>query len=113
MISEKCYRALKIIENHPRINASGFANRYWPDSPGHKTVKNGGHGAQRGKGMWLAAGSYLAKLHKKGYLYRGKTGWEHVISEKGREVMKEFIEHRNKKLKSESQRIDRNTSKES
>lgn len=56
MITQKTYKALKIIQEYPGIRASAFANKMWPDAEGHNRVKNGGHGAQRGKGMWLAAG---------------------------------------------------------
>jgi len=63
-------KALNILnlEYGKAITANEFAKRMWPDSEGWKMVKNTGHGATRGKGMWLAGGSYLAKLRNRGFV---------------------------------------------
>lgn len=83
MITEKTRLALKIVQDNPGVRAAGFASLMWPDSDGHNAHKNGGNGSQKGKGMWLAGGSYLAKLRKKGLVQFGKTVWEYRITEAG------------------------------
>jgi hypothetical protein len=65
-MSDKTKKALQILADNPGLTASGFASLMWPDSDGWRRVKNTGHGATRGKGMWLSAGGYLAKLRKIG-----------------------------------------------
>lgn len=60
--------ALQIIESRGRVTCSEFAVLFWPDHNMHKKVSNQGNGAARGKAAWLCAGSYLAKLIKKGYV---------------------------------------------
>jgi hypothetical protein len=42
-----------------------FAMAMWGDSPAWKRHYKIGHGTTIGKGMWLCAGSYLAKLEDK------------------------------------------------
>jgi len=58
--------ALQILKDHPEISATSFALFFWPDSNMHKKTSNQGHGACRGKAAWLAAGSFMGKLKKKG-----------------------------------------------
>lgn len=61
------YKALTILKNTSwgdGFSAAGFAKKMWPDSNMHKSSKNTGNGACRGKAAWLCGGSYLAKLRK-------------------------------------------------
>lgn len=64
MISENTYTALKIIQPPPTVDAAGFALFMWPGSRMHNKIVNTGNGACRGKGAWLAAGSYLGRLQR-------------------------------------------------
>ena len=61
-------RALSILRNHPKgLTASEFGDLMWPNSPAHTRVYNCGPNASTtGMGVWLAAGSYLAKLRRAG-----------------------------------------------
>ena len=65
-------RALKIVLDNvaERMTASEFAVLMWPDSPCWRRVTRCGRGSHAGKGMWLAAGSFLRKLEKRGLIYR-------------------------------------------
>jgi len=76
-MTETQARALTIlnVDIHDMMTAGHFAKKMWPDSEGWTRVKNTGNGATSGKGMWLAAGSYLAKLHKKGLVIRSIQGY--------------------------------------
>lgn len=58
--------ALIIIRDNPKIDPRTFAGKFWPDALMHERRSRGGHGAQKGKGAWLAAGSFVAKLEKRG-----------------------------------------------
>ena len=66
-LTEKTTKALQIldVEYGDELTAGQFAKEMWPDSKAWRNVKNQGHGATSGKGMWLSAGSYLAKLRKR------------------------------------------------
>lgn len=66
-MTEKQAKALNIIKDNPGIRAREFSEKMWPDGP-HRRSKNGGNGSQVGKGMWLCAGSYFAKLRKDGLI---------------------------------------------
>lgn len=90
MITEKTYKALIIIRDNPEITARYFANLMWPDSPAKNRHSNGGNGSQKGKGLWLSAGSFLAKLHKQGLLRHGGSVWNHRITPKGIVEINEF-----------------------
>lgn len=90
MITEKTYKALCIVRDCPNVRAKGFARLMWPDSPAQNRSSNGGNGNQQGKGLWLSAGSYLAKLKKRGLVGRGEDTWSHILTEKGREAITEY-----------------------
>lgn len=79
-------KALKIIRDHNITNGGQFAHLMWPKSEGWSTSKNGGHGSQRGKGMWLAGGSFLGRLKKAG-LITGANGHDHFLTDKGRGIL--------------------------
>lgn len=90
-ISDKTIQALKIIRDSEEISASDFALKMWPNSPKWKKVYNTGDGATSGKGMWLAAGSYLSKLRKAGLLWSGFSNiYWYRLSSDGRKVLKEY-----------------------
>lgn len=90
--SRQLIRALSILVHHGDISARQFAERMWPDSPGWSRVINTGpNGATHGKGMWLAAGSYLAKLRDRGLVraWIDDYGHRHFwITDKGLEIMR-------------------------
>ena len=75
-LTAKQIEALTIVRDYQRrwnyepIPPKIFARKMWPDSPAWQYSYNTGlHGACRGKGMWLSAGSWLAKLEKKGLVF--------------------------------------------
>lgn len=69
-ISEKTIKALKILDSvNVGLTAKEFAKGMWKDSDGWMRSKNTGNGACTGKGMWLCAGGYLAKLKSAGLVY--------------------------------------------
>ena len=70
MITEKQYKALKIIQQYPLIRAKGFADKMWGDTKTNMFTKrsNQGNGACTGKAAWLCAGGYTGVLVKKGFV---------------------------------------------
>ncbi len=79
-------KALKIIRDHNITNGGQFAHLMWPDSEGWLRSGNGGRGSQRGKGMWLAGGSFLGRLKNAG-LITGVNGHDHFLTNKGRALL--------------------------
>lgn len=80
------YRALCILRAWPEgITAKWFASKMWPDSPNWKKHYRVGHGTTIGAGMWMAGGSYLRKLQKKGFVYREYSygGFLYVLKHTG------------------------------
>ena len=61
-------KALQIVAQHAPIHPKQFAEVMWPDSPCWRHSCRVGHGASRGAGMSLAAGGYLGKLARKGWI---------------------------------------------
>lgn len=61
-------KALEIIRDNEIETPRDFAHLMWVDSPCWSRVYNTGYGATRGKGMWLTAGSFLAKLRNRGLI---------------------------------------------
>lgn len=100
MISDTQYKALKIIIDHPTVNAKGFAQFMWGETDTNMFTKhsNQGHGACSGKAAWLCAGSYTGRLQKLGLVtkYRFNSGWV-CLTDKGREEM-QCYEQKIKKL---------------
>ena len=71
MLTDKQYKALKVLSEHPGLTARSFAVRYY-DGPDHEylftAVSNQGNGACAGKKAWLCAGSLLGMLKKAGFV---------------------------------------------
>lgn len=89
-MTEKRAKALQIIKDSPGIRATGFSEKMWPDGP-HRRAKNGGNGSQAGKGMWLCAGSYFAKLRKDGLITNiSGNAWEQKLTSKGLEQLEAY-----------------------
>lgn len=64
-MTEKRKKALEILQNSDGMTAKDFARKWFGDEHDiWKRVSNQGNGACSGKGAWLWAGSYLAKLEK-------------------------------------------------
>lgn len=63
-MTKSTIKALRIldVEYGKELMAREFAEKMWPDSKGWRKVSKSG---VRGQGMWLTAGSYLAKLRSK------------------------------------------------
>ena len=92
--------ALKLIQSQKVFSAEHFAKLFWPDNLAHKRHYKGGNGTAVGKGAWLMAGSFVAKLRKKGLVnvfhgwsmnersIRDKLGWVTVTRE-GRKYIEE------------------------
>lgn len=77
-------KALTIIKNNPGIRARGLSKKLWPDSETHKRNYKSGYGTAIGKGAWLIAGSYVAKLIKKGWV-KERAGYQ--ITTEGKRVL--------------------------
>lgn len=88
-------KAIKIldVEYGRELSARQFAEEMWPDSPGWDKSTNNSYGAQRGKGMWLAAGGYLRKLQRKGLVTANydsaSTKWR--ASHEGKQKLREAL----------------------
>jgi hypothetical protein len=80
--------ALTILREFPGIRATAFAKKFWPGHDMLLRPKNGGNGSQKGKGAWLAAGSYIAKLSKKGWVRHLWDTGGYMLTEKGKEALK-------------------------
>ena len=100
-ITKTTLKALQIldVEHGEGITAKQFAEKMWPDSPHWTHVKNTGHGATSGKGMWLTAGSYLAKLKSRNLVVIDSDFWDSPvsattwrISHEGRKIMTNTLE---------------------
>ena len=91
-ITDKTIKALKIIENTPKITARDFAELMWPNNIMHRRISNQGNGACRGKAAWLCGGSYLGKLRKAGLIYRALEDRGYIgrfyLTDKGRRILK-------------------------
>lgn len=85
-------RAILVLGDHNDISARGFALAMWPDNYMHERHITGGTGIQRGKGAWLSAGSYLAKMAKRGWVGRAgrSTADGYVLTQEGRELYREI-----------------------
>lgn len=86
--TEPAARALRIVQEHGAITPGFFADYMWPESEGHiRRVSNVGRGATRGVGHWRAAGAYLSRLTKRGWLSRryrpGMKAREYFITAAG------------------------------
>ncbi len=81
MITKKTYKALKIIEKNPKISPRKFGELMWENSEARTRVYNIGNGATRGSGLWLCAGSYLAKLRNRKLV----SHFDNTLSNKGHE----------------------------
>ncbi len=90
MITEKTYKALKYLKDHPNASYSSFAMEMWPDSNMHTKSSNTGNGACRGKAAWLCAGSYIGKLKSKKLVWHSFNQRTHSITRDGEKAMEEF-----------------------
>ncbi len=92
-------RALRILASLPDpfdgISANQFAVRYYTGTDKEyllSAVSNQGEGACSGKKAWLCAGSFLAKLEKKGLVHwrpRAAGAAHYCITAAGRQYIKE------------------------
>ena len=93
ILTEQQEKALQILRDNGYLTARSFAEKMWSESPGWSRVKNTGNGATCGKGMWLAAGSYLTKLVIMDFVcidFKTRTGTKvYGISSKGRKKLEE------------------------
>jgi len=88
--------ALKLIQGQKIHSPEHFAKLFWPDSLAHNRHYRGGNGTAVGKGAWLMAGSFIAKLRRKGLVHvwsgardrssRDYFGWVSLAG-KGREYI--------------------------
>lgn len=93
-------QAMTIINEHPGITASRFAELLWPESYMHKKSSSQGNGACTGKAAWLTAGSYIGKLRKKYLVEYAKDNWGffrgYQLSTKGKELLAKHLAERTK-----------------
>jgi len=95
-------RALKIIRDHGPIRPREFGEKLWgKEHPGWRRVsKAGPSGSTRGGGMNLAAGGYIGKLFKAGWVWPNYfifgprdqeyrfQGWE--LTDAGHKILQEY-----------------------
>ncbi|HEX8567717.1 MAG TPA: hypothetical protein VF648_18910 [Pyrinomonadaceae bacterium] len=92
-ITDKTKKALQILADHPEITARRFGELMWSDSEARTRSYNTGNGATRGKGLWFCAGGYLAKLQKRGLVYRWCNRYQtplFSLTSKGVDALKEI-----------------------
>lgn len=87
-------KALEILKDSlsgESLSARGFADKMWSDTETNmfSSSKNTGNGACRGKAAWLCAGSYMAKLHKLGWVAVRYNPTNYRITQKGIDVLKQ------------------------
>lgn len=103
MITEKTYKALKILAARTNWNtpimAKEFAWLLWGDEPDKKYLfeahTNTGNGACAGKKAWLCAGSLLGKLSRQGLAKSTVIDdykYGYCITSKGREEILKYEE---------------------
>ena len=85
--------ALETIKDNPGIRARELGEILWPDSYAHKKRSSCRNGVQKGKAMWLCAGSHVAKLRYKGWVAWPKAYGNYdpgyYLTQKGRAILKE------------------------
>ena len=84
MTTPNTIKALQILQSNPGCCAKKFAELMWPDSDMHQ--KCNGQGV-RGSAAWLCAGSYLAKLAKRGLVSRRGHPTRYYITFEGRKLL--------------------------
>ena len=83
MITEKQKKALNILWEEGRMRPKRFAELMWPDSPyWNKCYNCGPYGASFGIKMFTAAGGYLGRLKKKGWV-RYTFDYNYCITQQG------------------------------
>ena len=100
MIKERTYEALKIIRDNRRIYPMRFAQLFWKDNRSLFTkMSNSGNGAVAGKAAWLCAGSFVAKLKKRGFVWVDCVfGTEYIITQEGNKAIEEYEREQNKSV---------------
>lgn len=96
IISEKTYKALCIIKDHPLVHPRGFADFMWGDTDTNMftSSKNQGNGSTRGKAAWLCAGSYVGRLKNKGLLHHSIEQGKWVrLTDEGKKAIAEYEKH--------------------
>lgn len=95
-LTEAQHRALEIFSEHGPLMPKDFAKKMWPDSDGwHRHAKCGPHGVHRGGGMYIAAGGYIGKLCRKGWVEFTRNRRfdyylnEYGITQEGRRVLRD------------------------
>ncbi len=69
MATAKQIKALRIFAEHGPMMPKVFAEYMWPDSEGwNRVAKCGPKGVHPGGGMYMAAGGYIGKLCKQGWV---------------------------------------------
>lgn len=97
-LTDKTIKALQIltVDYGSELTAGQFAQQMWPDSKAWRNVKNTGNGACSGKGMWLSAGSYLAKLSKRKLVDINIDEYQNKfkISHEGKKALEKYLHER-------------------
>ena len=108
MITEKTYKALKVLENTTfsrPMPANSFALALWGEDEEKlylfEAVSNSGNGAAAGKKAWLCAGSLLGRMAKKGFVkwYSRSFSGTHTgycITNIGKQAIEEYEKNRGK-----------------
>lgn len=86
------HKALTVLKDtgiFNTVSAKEFAEKMWGDTDTRmfKKVSNTGNGACSGKAAWLCAGSYLAKLIKKGWVDHKFDPNGYFITQEGKKLI--------------------------
>lgn len=92
--------ALEIIRDYGPITPKRFAEFFWPrDKWTWAIINTGRGGAHKGRGMYIAAGCYLAKLAKAGWareIWRNSFGHYrregYILTDEGKRILKDAFD---------------------
>lgn len=92
-IQKKALTILKDTTFNNAMSGHKFAELMWGESHPllFTKVSNQGNGACHGKASWLCAGSYLAKLKKKGWIWINHHPTSAYITDEGKKLLREFV----------------------
>ena len=78
--------ALRIIHNHDIRRPKQFGLLFWPAHPGWQRLgRCGKNGVTKGVGMRLAAGAFLGRLQRQGFVTL--VGDQYRLTERGIEIL--------------------------
>lgn len=95
MLTDKQYKALRVLQEHTGITAMRFATLYYTEPRQQylfTAVSNSGNGAAAGVKAKLCAGSLLGKLKKQELVSHNyiREKWVFTLTDKGKQEMNRY-----------------------